>query len=247
MSILEISVLLFALIFGGAMKGATGIGVPIIAVPVLAAYFDLRFAIAVILLPNLLSNAWQVWRYKAERPPRYLILSTLIGASVGIAMGVYLLVYLPVRWLNIGIAVSILIFVLSRIIKPDWSLGEPVGKVLALPSMMLGGMMQGATGISAPVIMMYLSSLRLDRGSFIFAVSLAFLVNATAHIPAMIVAGLFSQQQFLLSLLALIPVMAGIPLGERIAKYMSAELFNRVVMLLLIVLAAKLGFSAMSA
>ena len=51
-------------IAGGILKGATGIGSPIIAVPILAIYFDARFAIIMFSIPNIIPNLWQAWSYR---------------------------------------------------------------------------------------------------------------------------------------------------------------------------------------
>ena len=48
---------------GGILKGATGIGSPIIAVPILAIYFDARFAIIIFSIPNIIPNIWQALSY----------------------------------------------------------------------------------------------------------------------------------------------------------------------------------------
>lgn len=236
-------ILALVLFVGGAMKGATGIGLPIVAVPVLAAYFDLHFAVAVILLPSLVTNGWLVWWYRAQRTPRYFLYAIPVGTLAGIALGVALLASLPARFLNLGVAAAIAIFVISRIIRPSWRLSEETGRILSLPAMFLSGLMQGATGISAPVVMMYLSSLRMERGQFVFCVSLVFFVAAVAQVPAMVVAGLFGPTELLLSLLALVPSMLGIPAGDRIARAMSVAWFDRVIMALLVALAIKLAAS----
>ena len=44
---------------GGILKGATGAGAPIIAIPILTFLFDVPTAVASFTLPNLLSNLWQ--------------------------------------------------------------------------------------------------------------------------------------------------------------------------------------------
>ena len=48
---------------GGILKGATGVGAPLIAIPALALIFDVPTAIAIFSIPNLLTNALQAWRF----------------------------------------------------------------------------------------------------------------------------------------------------------------------------------------
>ena len=52
-----------ALFLGGVLKGATGAGSPIVAVPILSLLYSVPFAVSVFVLPNLLSNLFQSWKY----------------------------------------------------------------------------------------------------------------------------------------------------------------------------------------
>ena len=50
-----------AFAMGGILKGATGVGAPLIAVPVMTSFVDIRFAVAVFVVPNLVTNLIQSW------------------------------------------------------------------------------------------------------------------------------------------------------------------------------------------
>ena len=45
-----------ALSVGGVIKGITGAGAPLLAIPVIAAFHDIRLAVAVMILPNIITN-----------------------------------------------------------------------------------------------------------------------------------------------------------------------------------------------
>ena len=49
---------------GGILKGATGVGAPLIAVPVMTSFVDIRFAVAVFVVPNLVTNLIQSIIYR---------------------------------------------------------------------------------------------------------------------------------------------------------------------------------------
>ena len=49
-------------LLAGIIKGLIGIGLPTAAVGMLSQVIDPRVAIALMVFPSLLSNAWQVWR-----------------------------------------------------------------------------------------------------------------------------------------------------------------------------------------
>ena len=64
MPLSAIAIVFVCLALGGILKGATGAGAPILAVPALAMLFDVQFAVAIMVMPNLLTNAWQAWRFR---------------------------------------------------------------------------------------------------------------------------------------------------------------------------------------
>ena len=53
-----------AFAIGGILKGATGVGAPLIAVPVMTSFVDIRFAVAVFVVPNLVINLIQSIIYR---------------------------------------------------------------------------------------------------------------------------------------------------------------------------------------
>ena len=51
----------------GMIKGMLGIGFPTAAVSLLAQVTDTRTAIALVVIPMMVTNAWQVWRSRRVR------------------------------------------------------------------------------------------------------------------------------------------------------------------------------------
>ena len=51
-----------ALLLAAFVKGATGLGFPLIATPMVALLLDIRIAVTILILPNLLMDITQVFR-----------------------------------------------------------------------------------------------------------------------------------------------------------------------------------------
>jgi len=56
---ITIIAILIAFALGGILKGATGAGAPIVTIPVIAAFYDVRVAVIIMVIPNLLTNIGQ--------------------------------------------------------------------------------------------------------------------------------------------------------------------------------------------
>jgi len=240
----ELLVIFAALALGGFVKGVTGAGTPILAVPVLASFFGVPFAIAIMIVPTIVTNLWQIAQHWNERHGLGYLGWLFVMAAVGIAAGTWLLTALPANVLGLALAIVVALYVVLRLVRPDWHIPDKPARRLVPWVGFASGLLQGATGISAPVSITYLSSIRLTRGQFIFAVSTLFISFTAMQLPALTVAGILIWRRLLLSCLALLPVLVALRLGNALGTRLSPRTFDRVILGLLAVIAAKLVYDA---
>ncbi len=76
---------------GAIAKGATGMGLPLIAMPVMASAFGLQHAISIMTIPLLVTNIWQVWRLRgqAASPDLRFLAPMIIGGVAGVIAGTW--------------------------------------------------------------------------------------------------------------------------------------------------------------
>ncbi|MFM7004876.1 MAG: hypothetical protein ACKOXN_13270, partial [Limnohabitans sp.] len=60
--LLVITVCSVAILLGGVTKGTLGVGLPMFAVPVMSLFIGSTQSIALVSVPVLVSNIWQVWQ-----------------------------------------------------------------------------------------------------------------------------------------------------------------------------------------
>ncbi|KKB12348.1 hypothetical protein VE25_07870 [Devosia geojensis] len=221
-----------ALAAGAVVKGATGMGLPLIALPVLTAVFGLTHAVGLMVVPLIVTNAWQTWRFRAEaKSDRMAFLPLFLAAGVGgIVVGVWLLTTLPERVLVLSLGIILLAYVALRLFKPHLSLSPSAAKRFGPLAGAGGGILQGATGISAPIGVTFIHSMSLTRDAHVFAVSAMFLVYAVTQLPAMWLAGAMRPQWLLEGALALIPILVFMPVGQAIAGKLSRKAFDRLIL-----------------
>jgi len=242
--LLEIAVVAACLAAGGVLKGATGAGAPILAVPALAAFFDVRFAVVVMLIPNFSTNAWQTFRFRGHLPDRRFMLPLLAGGMLGVIVGTFALKTFSSDTLSLAVAFAVLLYIAIRIARPHWQLQMGIARWLALPAGLAAGILQGAAGLSAPVSITFLNALRMKREAFIATISALFVSFTAVQIVAVAANGLIGPGDMLYSLFALLPVSAAMPLGAALARRISPEALDRVILAILAVIAAKLLFEA---
>lgn len=243
---MDITLVIIAFALGGILKGATGAGAPVIAVPVMTIFFGAPFAVAVFSIPNLVTNIWQGWAYRAHVVKGPLMLRFALAGALGAGLGSFMLAWLPTEALTLTVALSVLAYVGFRAARPGWTLALHRAEKLAAPMGVLGGILQGAAGLSAPISLSFLNAIRLERAQFIITISVFFLAMALVQVPLLAVLGILTAERFLLSCLALIPLMAAMPLGAWLARRVSALMFDRVILILLFFLSLRLIWQAVS-
>ncbi len=240
MNALDFLIIFVAFAFGGILKGATGAGAPIIVVPLLAMYNGVVFAVTVFVIPNLVSNLLQICKfYKHVWSWKFVILFAGAGA-VGAAIGTVMLTTLSSDILMGMVAAAVFLYIGFRLFKPDWKLPLVHATRLALPAGIIAGILQGSSGVSAPVSITFLNAMKLERTHFIATISIFFFSMGMVQFIMLSVMGRFSSQMWIYSLLAVIPLVGAMPIGTELIQHVSKDTFDRIILILLFALAAKL-------
>lgn len=234
-----------AIVLGGIMKGAIGAGVPIIAAPALTMIFDVQTAVVVLIVPNLLSNVWQAWAYRGAAMPLRFLLLFAGGGMLGVIAGTVLLASLPQETLSLLVAFAVLGYITLRLAKPGWVLSRDRADRLSGAAGVAGGLLQGATGISAPASITFLNAMRLPRETFIGTISIFFVAMTAMQIPALWSVGLLSGERLAAGFGALALVFAAMPLGAWLGRRASPKVFDFAMLGILGVIAAKILLEAL--
>ncbi len=238
-SYLELLLIVGAFVFGGLCKGISGVGVPIVAVPVIASVTDITLAIILIAIPSVVPNFYQVWRFKTSWTRSFSLGTLCLASIIGSGIGVLILLKVDPEILSkiLGLVV------ISYCAIQRWqalNLSDRMARILAAPTGFLAGLAGGTTGVSAPVVMMYMSAIDLVRGSFIFGISVYFIAMGGGQFMWLSLAGLMTWKLAFASALTLIPLALGMGLGQRIGEHVSHSQFEIIIQLILLVLGLKL-------
>lgn len=241
-----IIIIFAALALGGTLKGATGAGSPVVAVPVMAAFFDVRLAVVIMATPNLVTNLWQLLHYREFHLPDRFALKFAIAGGAGALLGTTMLATFPERFLSLLLASAVFAYVGLRLARPNFHLDFVRAKRLILPLGVGGGILQGAAGISAPVAVSFLNAMRLERPIFMVTISAFFSAMSLVQISTLFAYGLLNGKLLALSGVALIPLLCAMPLGALIARRMSPRFFDITILIFLSILGVRLAYTAIS-
>lgn len=230
----EVLLVLAAVAVGFFMKGVTGLGGPPLAIPVLAAFMGVEYAVAVIAIPAALANFWlMIENRSAASSIRWFLVPMLATGVFGTLLGVWLLLSIDDRIMSVVLGVFMFMYIVWYLLNPEGKIEDRTARRLAAPAGFGAGVLIGATGISAPVIGTYVHSLRLPRSGFVFAVSVPFFFLGVMQIVSLAALGGYDQARVTAGILACVPVVVVTPIAVRIGRSLSVKVFQYVVLAVL--------------
>lgn len=240
----QIALVTAAVLVGFFAKGATGIGGPMLAIPVLAGFMGTEYAVVVIAIPTLAANSWLLWKTREGARGIWWFMTPLLVAGVfGTVLGAWILTNVDDQAISVALAVLIVVYVIWYVLGPDIELSDRVAKRLSAPVGFVGGSLAGATGISAPVIATYIHALEMARVAFIFAVTVPFWGLGLVQVISYAGLGAYDSERLVAGLVATIPTLAVLPLASRAGAKLSHRTFQLAVLAILAVSAVRLVWS----
>lgn len=222
-----LSQLLLVFLLAGVVKGVTGMGLPTVAMALLSLSMPPVAAAALLLVPSLLTNLWQLLAGPSIRDLLQRLWLMLLGIVVGTLASVTWLASADPQRAAMWLGLALLAYAIHGLLSPAVGLPARLEAWLSLPVGVLTGLVTGATGVLVMPVVAYLQMLSLDREQLIQALGLSFTVSTLA-----LAAGLAMQDALLLSQLgwsaiAIVPALAGMWLGQRLRRRISPPLFRR--------------------
>ena len=223
-----------ALFAGGAVKGLVGIGIPLVSLSLLSLFLPLADAVVLLPVPIIVANVWQsiVTPHFVSAIRRFwpLVLAMLIGTVAG----AHVLTALDAESLNLLVGTLVVLFTLSSIMNPELRLPVRFERGVGVVAGAVGGFMGGISALFGPPIILYLTSLRLDRESFVGVISSIYLCSAVGLVIVFGSVGVMSQAQFVESAVASVPLMLGVWAGQRFRGGIREAVFRKLLLVVVL-------------
>ena len=237
---ITIIAILSAFALGGILKGATGAGAPIVTIPVIAAFYDVRVAVIIMVIPNLLTNIGQIYQFRKTILPFFFTVSFAVGGGIGAFVGTILLAKLSIKILTLSVAFIVIIYIFLKLIVPSWKLMYEKATKLVFILGVAGGVLQGTAGLSAPISITFLNAMKLERNQFIPTISVYFGVMSIFQMPTLYYYDFLNFEIIIASLISTIVLLCFMPIGSWIAKSVSKENFDKITLILLAFIAVRI-------
>ncbi|KWA39069.1 hypothetical protein WT41_19915 [Burkholderia territorii] len=248
MQIDTLTIVVLVFLLAGAVKGMIGLGLPTIAMGLLTLAMPPSAAASLLLVPSFITNVWQLWLGPSFGPLLRRLWPLLAGLTIGTLTGT-LTGGLPAlaagsAWTHAALGVVLVAY-------GCWGLGTarlPAPgrheKWLSAVAGYLTGVVTAATGVFVVPAVPYLQALRLPKDDLIQALGLSFTASTVALALQLRVTGALQTVDLGVSVLALVPAIAGMMGGQYARRVMSENAFKRCFFVGMIALGAYMAASA---
>jgi len=219
-----------AFLAGGVIKGVISIGLPLIAVPLLMLVVDVKTAIALLMIPMVVSNVMQAVEGEGTTILLRRFAPLLVALAVGTMIGTSLFAALDPYTLQLTIGPLAIVFATLSYMHPNFAIPPQsegwLGPVIGLVSGVIGGM----TTFFGPVLAGYVVGLRFGRDTFVKAISMVYVCAAVFLLVGGVVHGYATPLLLLISAVGMAPVYLGMRLGARVRHRIDPEKFRFLVL-----------------
>lgn len=229
-NIIALTLIIF---FASVIRGFTGFGLALVAVPLIQFFLPVTDTAVFIAVINLIFSLLYYQKSKdvvKGQPLGIMALTTGAGVAAGTAMLKY--VSPSVVQLVWGV---LIIFIVFSLIK-GVSFGIRSERAALSLSGIFGGILAGSTGIIGPPVAIILSSVNTPKEKFNAIISVFILFAVVYALIFYLLAGLIRTEVVMLALCSLPALLLGLRTGDKIMSRIGQKTFSTVIYIILVIM-----------
>lgn len=241
-----LTLIMLVFLLAGGVKGVTGLGITIVSIALLTAIIGLQPAMALLLVPSLVTNVWQA---TVGGNGRAIIARTwpfLFAATVTVWVGALVMTQVKVSLLSALLGVLLILYSLTNVYRPQVSIPQRwetwAGPLIGT----INGILTGMTGTFVIPGVLYLQAIGLPRDMLIQAMGILFMVLTLALAVSLGGQHLLTIELGVISAAAVLPAMLGMLMGQRLREKISEQTFRSVFFVSLILIGAYIIIRALN-
>jgi uncharacterized membrane protein YfcA len=233
------------LLLAGFIKGALGLGLPTVSVGLLAVAMPPGRALAIVIVPAIVTNIWQTFVGPYLRDITRRLWPLMLGTAVGICLNAASLSHPSTGYGNIALGLLLVVYALLGLFKVAFTVARKnekwVGGIVGLAT----GLISAATGVQVVPSVPFMQAIGLEKDELVQALGVFFTVATLTLGFNLTSSGLISSATALPGAIALTCAFIGMYAGQLARTRMPAEAFRRFFLIAMILLGLYLAGSAM--
>jgi len=234
------AIIVAVFVVAGIVKGVIGLGLPTIAMGLLGALMSPNQAAAILIVPALLTNVWQMWDGPALAALLRRMWPMLVCALLGTLPAAGILTRADVRLTTALLGAILVVYALIGLIGVHFKVSpraEPVaGPLVGLAT----GLINGATGIFVVPGVPYIRALDLGKDELVQALAISAFVSSVALALGLGLNDGLAGAVAIPAVAALAASFVGMAIGKALRSRLSVSVFRRCVLVGLLALGASM-------
>jgi uncharacterized protein len=233
-----------ALLLAGFVKGVVGLGLPTVSIGLLAVAMQPSRAIAIVIVPAIVTNIWQTFAGPHLRDIIRRLWPLMAGTVIGIWLNAGMLSGPYARYGGVVLGVLLVIYAIVGLSKFSFSVARSNEKWIGGIVGLVTGAVSAATGVQVVPSMPFMQAIGMEKDELVQALGVFFTVATLALAFTLTSAGLLSASTALPGAVAMASAFAGMFIGQLVRSRMQPEAFRRWFLIAMILLGLYLAGSA---
>jgi uncharacterized protein len=233
-----------ALLLAGFVKGVVGLGLPTVSIGLLAVTMQPSRAIAIVIVPAIVTNIWQTFAGPHLRDIIRRLWPLMAGTVIGIWLNGGMLSGPYARYGGVVLGVLLVIYAIVGLSKFNFSVARSNEKWIGGIVGLVTGAVSAATGVQVVPSMPFMQAIGMEKDELVQALGVFFTVATLALAFTLTRAGLLSASTALPGAVAIASAFAGMFIGQLVRSRMQPEAFRRWFLIAMILLGLYLAGSA---
>ncbi len=215
----------------GFVKGMVGLGLPTVSLGLLSLFVDLPTAMALLVMPSLVTNIWQAIAGGAFTSLFRRLWLFLLLAVITVQVGAELFPMFEMALLQRSLGALLLLYALLALVGKTPRLSPIQERVSSPICGAINGLFTGLTGTLFVPGVMFLQSIGLSRDALVQAMGMLFATSTASLGLALYWHGRMPFDVGILSCAALLPALLGMRVGQALRGHLSQDLFRRLFLI----------------
>jgi uncharacterized protein len=233
-----------AFLLAGFVKGVLGLGLPTVAMGLLAVSMPPPQALAIVVVPAVVTNIWQTFVGPYLRDIIRRLWPLMIGTVIGIWLNSAMLTGPYARYGAIVLGIMLVIYAIVGLTRFSFQVARRDEKWIGGIVGVVTGMVSAATGVQVLPSMPFMQAIGMEKDELVQALGVFFTVATVSLAFNLTSAGLLTAATALPGAVAMVASFAGMFIGQAVRSRLEPEAFRRWFLISMILLGIYLAGSA---